>query len=86
MSFEFLHDLGIITIINFVVVFSTTIGILYATDKIKEKYGKKDKDKQAESFGLHHRDSGIPLYWWDVFVVDEHLCAFVAQPDRASAF
>lgn len=45
MSFEFMHDLGIITIINFVVVFTTTIGILYATDKIKEKFSKKDRDK-----------------------------------------
>lgn len=45
MSFEFFHHLGVITVINFVVVFSTTIGILYLIDKIKEKFGKKDEDK-----------------------------------------
>jgi len=45
MSFEFFHHLGVITVINFVVVFSTTIGILYSIDKIKEKFGKKDEDK-----------------------------------------
>ena len=45
MSFAFLQDLGVITIINFVVVFSVTIGILYTIDKIKEKFGKDDKGK-----------------------------------------
>ena len=45
MSFEFFHSLGVISIINFVVVFSTTIGILYSIDKFKEKFGKKDEDK-----------------------------------------
>lgn len=41
MSFAFLEDLMIVTIINFVAVFSTTILILYTIDKIKEKFGKK---------------------------------------------
>ena len=86
MSFAFLEDLIVVTIINFVVVFSSTIAILYSVDKLKEKYGKKDKDEQFASFGLHHHDSIVPLYWGDVPVVNEHVCAFVAQPDRASAF
>ena len=41
VSFAFLEDLMIVTIINFVAVFSTTILILYTIDKIKEKFGKK---------------------------------------------
>jgi len=45
MSFAFLQDLMVITIINFIVVFSSTIVILYSVDKLKEKYGKKDKDE-----------------------------------------
>ena len=45
MSFAFLQDLIVVTIINFVVVFSSTIAILYSVDKLKEKYGKKDKDE-----------------------------------------
>ena len=42
MSFAFLQDLVVITVINFVVVFSTTIAILYTVDKIKERFKKKD--------------------------------------------
>ena len=42
MNFAFLQDLVVITVINFVVVFSTTIAILYAVDKIKERFKKKD--------------------------------------------
>jgi len=45
MSFAFLEDLMVVTIINFVIVFSTTIGILYTIDKVKEKFGKDDKGK-----------------------------------------
>ena len=45
ISFAFLEDLLVVTIINFVVVFSSTIAILYSVDKLKEKYGKKDKDE-----------------------------------------
>ena len=86
MSFAFLEDLLVVTIINFVVVFSSTIAILYSVDKLKEKYGKKDKDEQFASFGLHHPDSIVPFYQWNVLTIDEYLCAFVAQPDRASAF
>jgi len=41
MSFAFLGDLMIVTAINFVVVSSITIGILYTIDKIKSK---KDKE------------------------------------------
>ena len=41
MSLAFLGPLMIVTAINFVLVFSTTIGILYAIDKIKSK---KDKE------------------------------------------
>jgi hypothetical protein len=45
MIYETLHNLGVITIINFIVVFSFTLTCLYLYDKIKEKFGKKDKDK-----------------------------------------
>ena len=86
MSFAFLQDLIVVTIINFVVVFSSTIAILYSVDKLKEKYGKKDKDEQFASFGLHHHDSVVPLHRGNAIDVDEYICAFVAQPDRASAF
>ena len=48
MSFAFLQDLGVITIINFVVVFSTTIGILYTIDKIKEKFGKHKRNRRRD--------------------------------------
>ena len=42
MSFEFVEHLVTITIVNFVVVFPMTIGILYLKDKITEKYFNKD--------------------------------------------
>ncbi len=45
MSFAFLQDLAVITIINFVVVFTFTLTCLYLYDKIKEKFGKNDKGK-----------------------------------------
>ena len=45
MSFAFLEDLMVVTIINFVIVFSTTIGILYTIDKVKEKFDKDNKGK-----------------------------------------
>jgi len=45
MSFAFLEDLMVVTIINFVIVFSTTIGILYTIDKVKEKFGKDKEGK-----------------------------------------
>ena len=45
MSFAFLQDLIVITIVNFIVVFSTTIMVLYSVDKIKEKFRKNDKGK-----------------------------------------
>ena len=42
MSFAFLQDLAVITVINFVVVFTFTLTCLYLYDKIKEKINKKD--------------------------------------------
>ena len=45
MSFAFLEDLMVITVINFVVVFTFTLTCLYLYDKIKEKFGNNDKGK-----------------------------------------